>query len=43
VILEVLPRLLEVLARRGLIAVTLREWRPAVALPAPIRQHPRLP
>jgi peptidoglycan/xylan/chitin deacetylase (PgdA/CDA1 family) len=43
VILAVLPRLLEVLARRGLMAVTLREWLPAVALPAPIRQHPRLP
>jgi peptidoglycan/xylan/chitin deacetylase (PgdA/CDA1 family) len=38
VILEVLPRLLEELARRGLTAVTLREWLPPVAPPTSIRQ-----
>jgi peptidoglycan/xylan/chitin deacetylase (PgdA/CDA1 family) len=34
---------LDELARRGLTAVTLPERLPAVALPVPIRQHPRLP
>ena len=43
VILEVLPRLLEELARRGLTAVTLRELPPPVAQSTPIRQHLRLP
>jgi len=43
VIIEVLPRLLEELARRGLTAVTLRELLPPVAQSAPIRQHLRLP
>ncbi|MGH8142209.1 MAG: polysaccharide deacetylase family protein [Steroidobacteraceae bacterium] len=43
VILEVLPRLLNELAQRGLRTVTLREWLPTVAPPASIGQRPPSP